>query len=119
MYSAIARAVVRGMDSDWVRDIYGIALIPDAIFYLRISSVSDLVHRLLSGGHSFDYWESGMDMRLGSDLYESFVNYQTSLMTAYEQMIGEYNLQVIDAALPVEQIVEQIKYKIMPLLPHG
>ncbi len=117
IYSLMARALVRSADLQWLRAMYGLALKPDMAFYLKIS-LHDLVPRVLQSG-GFDYWESGMDMRLGNDLYESFVNYQTSLMTAYEQMIGEYNLQVIDAALPVEQIVEQIKYKIMPLLPHG
>src|ERR1019366_6099563 len=34
MYSAIARAVVRGLDPIWARDVYGIALVPDAILYL-------------------------------------------------------------------------------------
>jgi hypothetical protein len=34
-------------------------------------------------------------------------------------MISEYDFQVIDASLPVEQIVEQLKQKIVPLLPQG
>src|SRR5438876_5313391 len=95
IYSLMARALVRSADLQWLRAMYGLALKPDIVFYLKIS-LHDLVPRVLQSG-GFDYWESGMDMRLGSDLYESFVNYQTSLMTAYEQMIGEYNLQVIDA----------------------
>ena len=31
IYSAIARAVVRGADPSWIRAIYGFALVPDAI----------------------------------------------------------------------------------------
>src|ERR671927_1145710 len=30
IYSAIARAVVRGADPEWMRAVYGIALVPDA-----------------------------------------------------------------------------------------
>ena len=117
IYSLIARAVVRGADPDWIRSIYGLALRPDAIFYLKIG-IEDLVPRVLQRG-GFDYWESGMDMRLGADLFESFVNYQTRLLEQFEVMQEEYGFQVIDASLPVEQIAEQLKQKVLPLLPHG
>lgn len=109
MYSAIARAVVRGMDSDWVRDIYGIALVPDAIFYLRISSVSDLVHRMLSGGHSFDYWESGMDAGHGEDFYDSFVSYQTTMLKEFDRMTTEYGFRVINASRSVPRVSADLR----------
>jgi dTMP kinase len=117
IYSLIARAIVRGADARWIQSIYGLALIPDAIFYLRIS-VKELIPRILQGG-GFDYWESGMDMRLGDDLYESFVNYQTRLLSEFEKMIEQYKFQAIDATLPVERIFEQLKGRIVPLLPQG
>lgn len=71
IYTLVARALVRGIGPDWLRYIYGFALKPDRIFYLR-AGVDDLVTRVLQKGR-FDYWESGMDLRLGDDMYESFV----------------------------------------------
>ncbi len=117
IYSLMARAIVRGADPRWIRSIYGLALKPDAIFYLKVS-VDDLIPRVLQHG-GFDYWESGMDMRLGADLFESFVNYQSRLLELYDAMTEEYHFQVIDASLPAEQIAEQLKQKIVPLLPQG
>ena len=117
IYSLMARAIVRGADPQWIRSIYGLALKPDAVFYLKIG-LDDLIPRVLQSG-GFDYWESGMDMRLGADLFESFVNYQTLLLTQFELMTHEYGFQVIDAGLPVEQLSEQLKYRILPLLPQG
>lgn len=117
IYSLIARAVVRGADPEWIRSIYGLALKPDAIFYLKIG-IDDLIPRVLQRG-GFDYWESGMDMRLGADLFESFVNYQTRLLEQFDVMQEEYGFQAIDASLPVEQIAEQLKQSVLPLLPHG
>ena len=117
IYSLIARAVVRGADAHWIRSIYGLALKPDAVFYLKIG-LDDLIPRVLQRG-GFDYWESGMDMRLGADLFESFVNYQTLLLEQFELMTQEYGFQAIDASLPVEQLSEQLKQRILPLLPHG
>ncbi|GAC1463321.1 MAG: dTMP kinase [Ktedonobacteraceae bacterium] len=117
IYSLMARALVRGADPLWLRSIYGLALKPDATFYLK-GGLEDLIPRVLQGG-GFDYWESGMDMRLGSDLFESFVRYQTLMLAEYNKMVAEYNFQVIDAKLPVELIAEQLKQYILPLLPGG
>jgi dTMP kinase len=117
IYSLMARALVRGADPKWIRSIYGLALKPDAIFYLRVG-IDDLIPRVLQRG-GFDYWESGMDMKLGEDLFESFVNYQTQMLEQYEEMTREYGFQVLDASLPVEQLNEQLKQKFLPLLPHG
>src|ERR1700687_1221752 len=90
IYSLMARALVRDADPQWIRSMYGLALKPDAIFYLRIN-VEDLIPRVLQRG-GFDYWESGMDMRLGGDLFESFVGYQTRLLDQFDAMSPEYNL---------------------------
>jgi len=56
---------------------------------------------------------------LGADLFESFVNYQALLLEQYEAMTSEFGFQVLDASLPVEQLNEQLKQRILPLLPHG
>lgn len=117
IYSLMARALVRGADASWIRSIYGLALKPDAIFYLKIG-IDDLIPRVLQRG-GFDFWESGMDMRLGGDLFESFVNYQSRLLKEFDAMTEEYGFRVIDASLPVEQILEQLKERILPLLPQG
>ena len=117
IYSLMARAIVRGADPTWIRSIYGLALKPDAIFYLKVG-VDELIPRVLQRG-GFDYWESGMDMRLGADLFESFVNYQARLLALYDAMTEEYHFQVINANLAVEQIAEQLKQRIIPLLPQG
>src|SRR5215471_15642542 len=117
IYSLMARALARGADPTWIRSIYGLALKPDAIFYLKVS-IDDLIPRVLQRG-GFDYWESGMDMKLGEDLFDSFVNYQTQMLEQYEEMTREYGFQVLDARMPVEQLNEQLKQKFLPLLPHG
>ena len=117
VYSLIARALVRGADPHWIRSIYGLALKPDAIFYLKIG-IDDLIPRVLQRG-GFDYWESGMDMRLGEDLFESFVNYQERLLACFDAMISEYHFQVLDASQPVSVLLEHLKQRIIPLLPHG
>jgi dTMP kinase len=120
IYSAIARAVVRGAEASWIRSIYGIALVPDAILYLRTKSVEELAARVLASGRGFDYWESGMDLGLGNDYYDSFIAYQKLLLKEFDRMKTEYDFQVIDASRPVKRVataLRQLVKKVVDLDP--
>jgi len=114
IYSLIARAIVRGADPDWIRQVYGFALKPDAVFYLRIET-QDLVPRILTSG-GFDYWESGMDVRMGADLYDSFVHYQTALIERFDQLARLDGFDVIDATRPMDDIHAYLWEKVSALL---
>jgi dTMP kinase len=109
-YSIIARDVVRGIDAAWARKIYGFALKPDVIFYLR-ADVPHLVSRMVYG-RGFDYWESGMDIHCADNLYDSFCTYQTSLISQFDQMADEYGFINIDADRPAGTIFEDLRQKI-------
>jgi len=116
IYSAIARAEVRGIDPVWIRSIYGMALVPDAVFYLRIGTAQQLVQRLLSSGRGFDYWESGMDLNLGEDLYDSFIEYQRRLLKVFDRLTGEYGFQVLNASRSVRSVGNDLKKAVMKVL---
>ncbi len=117
-YSLIARAIVRGADADWIKQVYAFALKPSAVFYLRID-VEDLVPRVLADGGSFDYWESGMDLPMGEDLYESFTNYQRRLIQELDALAGEYAFTTIDATREVNDISDELCDRVAQLLARG
>ncbi len=96
IYSLIARGAVRGMEPSWIRNVYSFALVPDAVFYLRIG-VDDLIPRVVFST-GFDYWESGMDLHPSEDMYESFRKYQTALLGQFENLVEEYHFKVVDAS---------------------
>jgi dTMP kinase len=110
VYTLAARALVRGIDPNWIREVYGFALQPDRIFYLR-AGVDDLVTRVLQKG-GFDYWESGMDLHLGDDMYESFVEYQNRITGQFDKMIEDYGFGVIDASRSVPEVFTVLKDQI-------
>jgi dTMP kinase len=114
VYSLMARAIVRGMDSSWIRSIYSVALKPDATFYLRLS-ISQLVPRVVFS-HGFDYWESGMDLYPGHDMYDSFCNYQAALLAEFDRLSKEYNFEVVDASTGAEKVFELLKAGILRIL---
>jgi hypothetical protein len=86
-YSLMARATVRGADPQWVKRVYEFALKPDMIIYLR-TTVDELVTRVVQTA-GFNYWESGMDLRLGDDMFDCFVQYQGRLLTVFETMTAD------------------------------
>lgn len=114
IYSLIARAVVRGVDKSWLKEIYGTALKPDMVFYLKISP-QDLIPRVLAS-KGFNYWESGMDLKLGDDLYESFVNYQTKMVAELDEMSREYNFIEIDATREPQDVFFDIRNRLGDIL---
>ncbi|HQO36842.1 MAG TPA: thymidylate kinase, partial [bacterium] len=64
IYTLLARACVRGIERKWIEDLLlGVALVPDAVFYLKVSP-KNLVERNFEKHSALDYWESGMDIGL-------------------------------------------------------
>jgi len=114
IYTLIARALVRGIDADWLREVYGFALKPDKVFYLR-AGVDDLVTRVLQED-GFDYWESGMDLHLGDDMYDSFVAYQKRLMIQFDKMVEDCGFTVIDACRSIDAVFADLKAQTSELL---
>lgn len=121
IYSAMARAEVRGIDSAWVRSIYGMSLVPDAVFYLRIHSAKELVDRVLSSGRGFDYWESGMDLHLGEDFYDSFLAYQTRMLQVFDRMSREYGFHELNASRSVRSVAADLRRSVAKVIdePRG
>lgn len=114
VYSLMARAFVRGMDSKWIRSIYSVALKPDATFYLRLS-IDQLIPRVVFS-RGFDYWESGMDLYPGRDMYDCFCNYQTALLAEFDRLSEEYKFEVIEASADAEHVFERLKAGIFHIL---
>jgi dTMP kinase len=67
------------------------------------------------GRGAFDFWESGMDLRFGRDMYESFVRYQTRLIKALDSMVEPYEFTVIDANQPIERIFRELQRRMSRL----
>jgi len=114
IFTAIARDVVRQPDTRWIRNLFSFALIPDLVLYLKIN-IESLVPRAIEAG-GMNYWEAGMDMHMGEDLFDSFVNYQSALIAEYDKLAKEFDFEVIDSKKSVEAIQEDIREKVTPII---
>src|SRR5688572_22568813 len=92
IYTLMARAIVRGMEPEWIQEVYSIALVPDAVFYIEVSP-EILLERNLRKHTVLDYWESGMDMDRSGNMYDSFVRYQKKIQKQFRRMQKVYDFQ--------------------------
>lgn len=115
IYTLMARAIVRGASPEWIRQVYSIALVPDAVFYLSVSPRT-LVERNLRKGATLDYWESGMDLQSSDDMYESFIRYQNLIKREFVRMQEVYNFAVINGNRTPRPIFNDLQVRIAGLL---
>jgi dTMP kinase len=95
-YTAFARDRARGVHPEWVRNVYSFATRPDIAFYYRVP-LDISVKRLLTSRAKLKYYEAGMDMKLSTDLVESFRKFQERVIAEYEKLTVEFNLTPMDA----------------------
>jgi dTMP kinase len=109
IYTAFARDVARGINRNWVRDLYGFAVKPTVAFYFRVP-LETAIGRITASRDCLKFYEAGMDLGLSDDPIESFRAFQGSILEEYERMIPEFGLTVVDATLPVEVQQAQVRH---------
>ena len=94
-YTAFARDVARGVDSNWVRNVYSFAIKPDLAIYFDINP-KDSMERICAN-RAPKFYEAGMDLKLSNDPYESYMIFQGRVVNEYQKMIDEFGLIKLDA----------------------
>lgn len=130
IYTLVARGAVRGVDPEWLMNLYGMAPVPDAVFYLSVSAQA-LLERNFAKRSSLDYWESGMDMGLSDNTFDSFVTYQKRMRTQFLKLKDAHHFIVINANRPIHLVAKDVQDRLgglldlathqprTPLLGHG
>ncbi len=117
IYTAFVRDSVRGHDIKWVKKLYDFAPEPDLIFYLDVS-VDTLIKRMIAST-GLDFYESGRDIGLSTDVYNSFEIYQKRCIDEYKKLEKEYNFIKINGELSKEEIHNKIAAKVEEVLNLG
>lgn len=96
VYTAFARDVARGVDPNWVRNMYGFSVKPDLALYFRVPVETSLSRICMNRAPKF--YEAGMDLHLSNDIYESYTIFQGKVIEEYDKMIDEYGFMEIKAS---------------------
>ena len=115
IYTLMARDIVRGVDPDWVKEVYSIALVPDAVFYLKVSP-QELAERNFRKNGMLDYWESGMDIQRSGDMFDCFIRYQRQMQKLFLAMQSIYGFDIINANRSPRPISRDLRGRVERLL---
>ena len=95
IFTLIARAAVRGIGRDYLHGIYEMALRPDLTFWLNVRP-EVAFDREFKKSHTISYWESGRDMSLSNDLFQSFIRYQSMIKSEFEYLSKRHGFIEMD-----------------------
>ena len=115
IYTLIARAQARRLSRTWIKQLYGIALVPDAVFYLSVEPAV-LAERTFRKNDTLNYWESGMDVHRQVDMYRSFIAYQRKLEHIFMDLQQEYGFMVVNGNRSPQTIYEELVSRIQPII---
>lgn len=118
IYTALARGVVRGCKQSWLQAVYEFACAPLTTFYFRVTPEVSL-ERILRDRISMKFFESGMDLNFSSDVEESFLQFQGSVMEQYDELAINYDFITLDGAAEQKEISEKVKNTLRTLAAQG
>src|SRR5256886_12072173 len=114
IFTALARAGVRGIDRAWLRSAYGFAIAPHLVFYLNVD-VKTLIRRVLEA-RGMEFRESGMHLKTGDDIYESFRTYQVKLLKEHASRADQLHLRKLDALRSIDPIQYELCKQVQTFL---
>jgi dTMP kinase len=114
-YTAFARDAARGVNHDWVRNLYSFAVKPDLGFYFRVN-VDTSYQRIVSARAKIKFHEAGMDLDLSSNIQDSFKIFQGRVVNEYDSMVDEFDLVKIDGTLDIDVQQKQMRKVVKELL---
>jgi dTMP kinase len=115
IYTLQARDLVRGANPGWVESLYSMAIVPDSVFFLMASSRT-LVERTLTANQLLDYWESGMDIGISRNWFDSFIRYQRRLRVEFKKLQETYGFEIVDANRSVNAIQNGLRAHVETVL---
>lgn len=108
IYTAFARDAARGVDRQWVEDLYSFAVQPDITFYFQ-APLEVSLQRILDGRPQLKHHEAGLDMGWSNDPYESFRIFQGKTREYYEEMAPRFGFVKVDAARDIHTMQMEVR----------
>jgi dTMP kinase len=115
IYTLIARSAVRGIGRDYLHGIYEMALRPDLTFWLNVKP-EIAFDREFKKSQTISYWESGRDMSLSNDLFQSFIRYQSLIRREFDYLSQRHGFIEVDGEESVSEVNRVLRKRIASAL---
>jgi dTMP kinase len=112
-YTAFARDVTRGVDRQWVRELYSFGVKPDLTLYFRVP-IDVSLDRLMARRVKLKFYEAGMDLGWSTNPAESFRLFQGKVLDEYDRIVEEYGLKVVDAVGSITRQQQLVRKLVSP-----
>ena len=112
-YTAFARDVTRGVDRQWVRELYSFGVMPDLTLYFRVP-IDVSLDRLMARRVKLKFYEAGMDLGWSTNPAESFRLFQGKVLEEYDRIVDEYGLEVVDAIGSITTQQQLVRKLVLP-----
>ena len=118
-YTAFARDEARGLDREWVRNLYYFTVEPDVVFYLHISPDEAVRRRLAlqqqreklpdaqlkrQEGQKKKRQEVASMLSLTAEALESFHDFEMKMYDQYQHMQKEFDFSVVEGSQSVDRV---------------
>ncbi|MBN1774689.1 MAG: thymidylate kinase [Deltaproteobacteria bacterium] len=118
VFTLMARDLVRDAHPEWIESLFSMGVVPDAVFYLRVSMLM-LVERTLRSYGRLDYWESGMDLAVSRDWFDCFTHYQRRLGQEFGRLQAGFGFQSVNADGSLQALQTELRSKVAEVLGVG
>ena len=114
-FTAFARDATRGVDRQWLRELYSFAVRPDLSLYFRVP-IEVSVDRLMARRVKLKFYEAGMDLGWSTNPVESFRLFQGKVLEEYDRLVDEFGLQVIHASGSITDQQRLVRTVVAPVV---
>ena len=107
VFTAFARDIARGVERDWIYNLYGFALRPDLALYLRIDAETSMGRVMGIAGEATA--EEAVERASVRGAIDSFRQFQERVVEEYEQLVSPFDLVAVDATDPVRTQQQRVR----------
>lgn len=128
-YTAFARDEARGIEREWVRNLYSFSVEPDIVFYLHISPAEAVRRRVAllrekaqkgqskkHGAQKKKHLEAAREAALTAEGMESFHQFEMKMYEKYQSMQKEFEFVVVEGSQSVDLVQALLRRAVMRLL---
>src|SRR3954469_10955428 len=101
LFTGLARDVARGLDLNWVMNLYAPLLWPDLVFYFSVSAATSGLRVTSTRVPSF--YEAGQDVTAVDDPVESYHRFIARVIREYESLALIFKFVTIDAERSIRE----------------
>jgi dTMP kinase len=107
LFTGLSRDAARGLDLDWMLQVYSPLVWPDLVFYFPVSV--DTAAQRVAPLRAPKYYDAGQDVTAIDDPLASFRQFEARVMREYENLALVFRFITVDGEQPIYEQHQKIR----------